>query len=481
MDIRTKLVFALVSVALGSMLVFGALMYTRVGDQLRESRLNQLDGVAESKKEALQGIIRGWHEQVRLVASRTQLRASLREYRRSRSPGISERITEILADARRGSETVVSFSVHDAEGQVVGAVGEAGAATRATGLSALARSVSSVTYLGVDVPVAGNPEVRFLAPLEVEGEDLGFLHVVLRADELLGLALNYRGLGQTGETMIVVAASEGGVKVLHPVRHTEVARASVSIQDPTSAAVRAVGGEEEVFWEGVTDYAGHDVWAATRFVPETEWGVVVKVDAAEQEEPIGAFRAELVDLALILAAFASVLGVILGLRFAQPIHDLAGVANRVREGEMGARANVTREDEVGLLGRTFNQMAGELEEKMMLLHEYQRFFDVAVEMMCVAGTDGYFKRTNPAFESTLGWTGEELRSRQFYDFVHPDDVKMTEQEVAKLAQGIPTISFENRYRCADGLYKRLRWSSYPDPETGLLYAIAHVVGEWKAE
>lgn len=148
---------------------------------------------------------------------------------------------------------------------------------------------------------------------------------------------------------------------------------------------------------------------------------------------------------------------------------------------MGARANVTREDEVGLLGRTFNQMAGELEEKMMLLHEYQRFFDVAVEMMCVAGTDGYFKRTNPAFESTLGWTGEELRSRQFYDFVHPDDVKMTEQEVAKLAQGIPTISFENRYRCADGLYKRLRWSSYPDPETGLLYAIAHVVGEWKAE
>jgi len=481
MDIRTRLVFALVSVALGSMLVFGALMYVRVGDQLRESKLSQLDGIAESKKEALQGIIGGWHEQVRLVASRTQLRASLGEYALSQSSGASERIVRILSDARRGSETVESLSVHDVDGLVVGAVVGRGASPL-EGLAVGAGSASSVTYQGVELSRAGTPEVRLMAPLEFEGEYLGFLQVVLRADELLTLALNYRGLGETGETMIVVGEPEGGARVLHPVRHSEVAGAgTVSIFDPTSAAVRAVSGEEGVLSEGVIDYAGHDVWAATRFVPETEWGVVVKVDAVEQEEPIGAFRAELVDLALILAAFASVLGVILGLRFAQPIHDLAGVANRVREGEMGARANVVREDEVGLLGRTFNQMAGELEEKMTLLHEYQKFFDLAVEMMCIAGTDGYFKRTNPAFESTLGWTGDELRSRQFYDFVHPDDVKSTEREVAKLAEGIPTISFENRYRCADGKYKRLRWSSFPEPETGLLYAIAYVVGGSKAE
>ncbi len=104
------------------MLVFGALMYTRVGDQLRVSRLNQLDGVAESKKEALQGIIGGWHEQVRLIGSRTQLRVSLREYALSPSAEASGRIVRILSDARLGSETLESLSVHDAEGLVVGAV-----------------------------------------------------------------------------------------------------------------------------------------------------------------------------------------------------------------------------------------------------------------------------------------------------------------------------------------------------------------------
>jgi len=136
---------------------------------------------------------------------------------------------------------------------------------------------------------------------------------------------------------------------------------------------------------------------------------------------------------------------------------------------------VAREDEVGVLARTFNQMANELEEQITLLHDFRKFFDVTFEMMCIAGTDGYFKRTNPAFERTLGWTSEELLTRQFYDFVHPEDLEATEREVAKLAAGTPTISFTNRYLCADGTFKRLRWSSFPDPDTGLLYATAHVV------
>jgi len=102
----------------------------------------------------------------------------------------------------------------------------------------------------------------------------------------------------------------------------------------------------------------------------------------------------------------------------------------------------------------------------------ERLFALSLDMLCIAGVDGYFKRLNPAWERTLGWTQEELLSRPYLDFVHPEDRERTIAEASRIAQGSDTISFENRYRCKDGTYRWILWKSTVVPERGLVYAVA---------
>jgi PAS domain S-box-containing protein len=111
--------------------------------------------------------------------------------------------------------------------------------------------------------------------------------------------------------------------------------------------------------------------------------------------------------------------------------------------------------------------------------ERERFFTLSLDLLSIAGADGYFKRLNPAFSKTLGHDPAELLARPFLDFVHPDDRAATLQELQKLGQGEPTLQFENRYRCADGSWKWLSWRVQPFPEEGLLYATARDVTEYR--
>jgi PAS domain S-box-containing protein len=112
--------------------------------------------------------------------------------------------------------------------------------------------------------------------------------------------------------------------------------------------------------------------------------------------------------------------------------------------------------------------------------EIERIFNMTNYMVCVASLDGYFTRVNASFEHILGYSPEELLSKPFFDFIHPDDVAKTIAVVEeKLSSGVKVIAFENRYRCKDGSYKWLSWTSQPVPEENCTYAIAYDVTERK--
>ncbi|MFL6334963.1 MAG: PAS domain S-box protein [Pyrinomonadaceae bacterium] len=125
----------------------------------------------------------------------------------------------------------------------------------------------------------------------------------------------------------------------------------------------------------------------------------------------------------------------------------------------------------------FTKVMRDMTDRRRLEEERDRFFKLSMDMLCVAGLDGYFRRVNPAFEQALGYTAEELLASPVFDFVHPEDRDATRAGYEKLARGEPTANLENRFRCKDGSYRWVGWSYFPVPEEGLAYGVGRDMTE----
>jgi PAS domain S-box-containing protein len=119
-------------------------------------------------------------------------------------------------------------------------------------------------------------------------------------------------------------------------------------------------------------------------------------------------------------------------------------------------------------------------ERRRAEEELDRFFRLSLDMLAVAGFDGYFKRVNPVWQRTLGWTEAELLATPYMEFVHPDDRASTIEAASQLGRGASVVQFENRYLHKDGTVRWLLWASVPLPEQQVVYAVAHDITERKA-
>jgi PAS domain S-box-containing protein len=118
-------------------------------------------------------------------------------------------------------------------------------------------------------------------------------------------------------------------------------------------------------------------------------------------------------------------------------------------------------------------------ERMRAEEERDRLFEFSPDLLSVAGLDGRFKRVNPAFEETLGYSSEELLAIPFVEFVHPEDRAATMSELESLGRAVRTAYFENRYLRKDGSQVWLEWKAVPVVEEDVIYATARDVTERK--
>lgn len=119
----------------------------------------------------------------------------------------------------------------------------------------------------------------------------------------------------------------------------------------------------------------------------------------------------------------------------------------------------------------------ELEEKDIALEATEKtltsFFDMAYDLFAIFDNNGHLIKLNKSWERVLGYSLEELQSKPFLEFIHPNDIEATKKVFdVTLELEKEIIYFRNRWRCKNGLYKILCWTGTADIDNQLIFGIA---------
>ena len=137
-----------------------------------------------------------------------------------------------------------------------------------------------------------------------------------------------------------------------------------------------------------------------------------------------------------------------------------------------------------LLTAVSHQIAVAIDRKRFLdklqekSEELERYFDLSLDLLCIADTSGHFLKLNPEWQRVLGYSGAELTGRSFLELVHPDDIDATLGTMTRLDGQQDVKNFENRYRHKDGTYRWIEWHSR-SPHNNRIYAAARDITEKK--
>ena len=122
---------------------------------------------------------------------------------------------------------------------------------------------------------------------------------------------------------------------------------------------------------------------------------------------------------------------------------------------------------------------GRVVERKRARDEIDRFFTLSLDMLGIAGFDGYFKRVNTTLCETFGYTEQEMLTTPYVDIVHPDDLTAVTAEIRRLASGASAHAFEVRTRCKDGSYRWIQWNATAALPERIIYAHGRDVTERK--
>ncbi len=269
----------------------------------------------------------------------------------------------------------------------------------------------------------GSQTIGIAMPVEVfKGVPVRVLKARVLLQPLTQL-LNLSRFGQKGATYVM---DQEGYLIAHPAEKNILLGPFVD---------RVVAGEEGTL--EFKNLRGEKYLIVYKPIPELKWGVVVQVPLEEAYQPLREIYHTTLQWLIMAFLLAFGFSLFITKRLTSPIKQLSKEMVQVSKGILEVHIDSSREDEVGQLTRSFNQMIQDLKRSQQSLQEaeekYRRIFENSKDMIYITSVDGRFIDVNQAgVEMFCFENREELMERNVGTlYVNPDDRKRFADEIAR--------------------------------------------------
>ncbi|MFN6945374.1 MAG: sensor histidine kinase [Cytophagaceae bacterium] len=329
-----------------------------------------LESIAEHKQKNIESFLDKRLEELTLLKSLSVIEENLHFYHRSDEQTFLHPLSNAIEEYARTISNVKRIHVANLEKTIIASTDSSFIGKKKHQLQKNKPNPYSGFYI-----LNGDPILKLSTNVSHAGSDVGYITVEYFARELKEIAIDYFGLGETGETIIITKNIKGTPIYLMPLRfhkHGQYKKINLKADE---ASEKAISGQEG-FFDDVYDYRGERVLAITRIIPKINWGIVIKQDRREGLANLAIIQ----QMSMWLALAAIVILVITSFIFAnylvRPITNLINTAVSISQGDLSKRVTINRKNELGILANAFNLMTDkitlakdDLEQKIKALNE----------------------------------------------------------------------------------------------------------------
>ncbi len=341
---------------------------TLISEQIVNDVLNNLNVIAASEKKRITNSIDHSYRFLAINVARPNMILYLEKYSESEDPSDQKNLHTVLDSIKSSDTQIRKVSLINPEGINVASSDRSLVGKDLSHADFFIATKNGDKYYELSKFEDDSLGIRLAAPLYHDNNFVGAITVVLEPDEIIDF--NYAELGKSGDSYLVKKETEDTIVFLTPTRFDSDAAFNKKIRIGQNPATKAISTLEDTFRD-LSDYRGASVFSATKYIEETGWGLVVKMDVDEALTPVDEIRNFTIVLGIVLTAALLTAAYYFARTISNPVNSLQKAIKQISLGHY-IKTDVKSSDEIGELAKTFNNMSEALKQTSALRLETKR-------------------------------------------------------------------------------------------------------------